>query len=264
MRQGITDNHHSESTGNTTALNSVQKAAIELGINLEALPSHIAIIMDGNGRWAKKRGFARLLGHREGYKTLRSILLAASELGVKYLTVYAFSAENWRRPEDEVAGLMKLIETAARDELRAMHQNNVRVCVAGRKEQIPLGLRKALEHGIETTKDNTGITFTLAVNYGGRAEIVDAVKSLITENVPAEQITEDLISQHLYNPNHPEPDLMIRTAGEMRWSNFLIWQSAYCELFVTEVPWPEFSSKQLLEAVSTFQQRTRKFGAVVE
>jgi len=245
-------------------LNTLQQSAQAIGINLGALPSHLAIIMDGNGRWAKKKGLARLLGHREGYKTLRRILLDASELGIKYLTVYAFSAENWRRPEDEVAGLMRLIETAARDELRAMHQNNVRVCVAGRIEDVPTGLKKALEHGIDTTKNNTGITFTLAVNYGGRAEIVDAVKSIIDANVPKELITEELISKHLYNPTHPEPDLMIRTAGEMRWSNFLIWQSAYCELFVTEVPWPEFSSKEMLEAVLTYQQRTRKFGAVVE
>jgi len=251
-------------TPNSKPLNNIQTSALELGINLEALPHHIAIIMDGNGRWAKKRGLARLLGHREGYRTLRSALLTASELGVKYLTVYAFSAENWRRPEDEVAGLMKLIETAAKDELRAMHQNNVRVCVAGRMDQVPAGLRKALEHGIETTKNNTGITFTLAVNYGGRAEIVDACKAIIESGVPSDQVTEELISRHLYNPSHPEPDLMIRTAGEMRWSNFLIWQAAYCELYVTEVPWPEFSSTQLLDGVLTYQKRTRKFGAVVE
>jgi len=254
----------SSMTPNSKPLNNIQTSALELGINLEALPHHIAIIMDGNGRWAKKRGLARLLGHREGYRTLRSALLTASELGVKYLTVYAFSAENWRRPEDEVAGLMKLIETAAKDELRAMHQNNVRVCVAGRMDQVPAGLRKALEHGIETTKNNTGITFTLAVNYGGRAEIVDACKAIIESGVPSDQVTEELISRHLYNPSHPEPDLMIRTAGEMRWSNFLIWQAAYCELYVTEVPWPEFSSTQLLDGVLTYQKRTRKFGAVVE
>lgn len=220
--------------------------------------------MDGNGRWAKTKGLARLLGHREGYKALRGVLLAASELGIRYLTVYAFSAENWRRPEDEVAGLMKLIERAARDELRAMHQNNVRVNVSGRIDEVPAGLRQALFDGIETTRANTGITFTLAVNYGGRAEIVDAIKDLIAAGFDAEEITEELVSAHLYNPQHPEPDLMIRTAGEMRWSNFLIWQSAYCELFVTETNWPEFGAKDLLEAVGTFQQRTRKFGAVVD
>lgn len=244
-------------------LNAIQQRAIAMGIDLDRLPHHLAIIMDGNGRWAGKRGLGRLLGHREGYKTLRGALLNASELGIKYLTVYAFSAENWRRPAEEVAGLMKLIEQAARDELRAMHQNNVRIQVAGRVDEVPEGLRKALLHGIETTKRNTGITFTLAINYGGRAEIVDAIKDIVASGTDPEDVTEELVSAHLYNPSHPEPDLMIRTAGEMRWSNFLIWQAAYCELFVTEASWPEFSEKELLEAVKTYQGRTRKFGAVV-
>lgn len=230
---------------------------------MERLPVHVAVIMDGNGRWAQRRGLPRLLGHREGYKTLRRVLLDCAELGVKYLTVYAFSAENWRRPEDEVSGLMKLIERAARDELSVMHRNNVRVNVSGRLDGLPSGLRQALNEGIETTAGNTGITFTLAVNYGGRAEIVDAVKRLIQEGVKPEDIDEDAISSRLYNPSHPEPDLMIRTAGEMRWSNFLIWQSAYCELFVTDVTWPEFGLQHLLEAVKTYQNRVRKFGGVV-
>jgi undecaprenyl diphosphate synthase len=247
-----------------TTLKKIQQQALDQGIDLHTLPVHVAIIMDGNGRWARKKGLQRLLGHREGYKTLRSVLLNASELGIRYLTVYAFSAENWRRPQDEVAGLMKLIETAARDELRLMHQNNVRVQVAGRMDEVPDGLRDALKKGIETTKNNTGITFTLAVNYGGRAEIVDAVKAIVASGASADSITEESISEHLYNPDQPEPDLMIRTAGEMRWSNFLIWQSAYTELYVTEKPWPEFDASEMLKAVATFQKRTRKFGAVVE
>ncbi len=220
--------------------------------------------MDGNGRWAKSRGFPRLLGHREGYKTLRTILLTASEMGIRYLTVYAFSAENWRRPKDEVDGLMMLIERAARDELRVMHKNNVRVNVSGRMHELPSGLRKALLDGVETTKDNTGITFTLAVNYGGRAEIVDAVRALVKAGTTVDEITEDSIAAHLYNPTHPEPDLMIRTAGEMRWSNFLIWQAAYCELYVTEKTWPDFDEAELRKACIEFSERTRKFGAVVE
>lgn len=219
--------------------------------------------MDGNGRWAQRRGLPRLLGHREGYKTLRGVLLNCAELGIPYLTVYAFSAENWRRPQEEVAGLMKLIERAARDELDVMHRNNVRVNVSGRLEGLPEGLRQALEEGIETTAHNTGITFTLAINYGGRAEIVDAVKKIVAEGLKVEEIDEDAISHRLYNPSHPEPDLMIRTAGEMRWSNFLIWQSAYCELFVTDATWPEFGLDHLLEAVKTYQSRVRKFGGVV-
>lgn len=225
------------------------------------MPTHVAVIMDGNGRWARSKGLPRLLGHREGYKTLRTILLAASEMGIRYLTVYAFSAENWRRPKDEVDGLMMLIERAARDELRVMHRNNVRVCVAGRMDELPVGLRRALEDGIQTTKANTGITFTLAVNYGGRAEIVDAVKKLIADGA---EVTEEAISARLYHPSHPEPDLMVRTAGEMRWSNFLIWQAAYCELYVTEKTWPEFDVKELQKAVASYSGRTRKFGAVVE
>jgi undecaprenyl diphosphate synthase len=245
-------------------LKPVQVKAQNLAIELGRLPRHLAIIMDGNGRWAGKKGLGRLLGHREGYKALRRTLLAASDLGIEYLTVYAFSVENWRRPQDEVAGLMKLIEQASRDEIRTMHRNNVRVRVAGRIDEVPAGLRQAVEDGIETTRDNTGITFTLAVNYGGRAEIVDAVRDIVASGRRPEDVTEDLISAHLYNPSHPEPDLMIRTAGEMRWSNFLIWQAAYCELFVTDTTWPEFGEDQLLEAVKTFQRRTRKFGAVVE
>lgn len=218
--------------------------------------------MDGNGRWAQQRGLPRLLGHREGYKTLRSVLLNASERGVRYLTVYAFSAENWRRPKDEVDGLMKLIERAARDELRVMHKNGVRVRVAGRMDELPAGLRQALEDGMATTADNTGITFTLAINYGGRAEIVDALRKIVGEGIPAAEIDEDTVAAHLYNPDHPEPDLMIRTAGEMRWSNFLLWQSAYAELYVTEKTWPEFDAKELDRAIEAFAGRTRKFGAL--
>lgn len=225
-------------------------------VDLQSLPMHVGIIMDGNGRWATDKGLPRLLGHREGYKTLRSALLAANDLGIDFLTVYAFSAENWRRPADEVKGLMELIEQAAIDELRVMHQNNVRIRTAGRISEVPQGLRSALEKGVETTKDNTGITFTLAINYSGRAEIVDAVKRIRGE------ITEENISAHLYNPDIPEPDLLIRTAGEMRLSNFLLWQGAYAELCVIEKPWPDFSTEDLIEACRHFQARTRKFGGL--
>ncbi len=218
--------------------------------------------MDGNGRWAKAKGWARLLGHREGYRRLRKVLLDASELGIEYLTVYAFSAENWRRPQDEVDGLMRLIEGAARDELRAMHQNGVRVAVAGRTDELPEGLRRALEEGVETTAENRGITFTLAVNYGGRAEIVDAVRDLVASGIEPGDVTEEIISAHLYNPHHPEPDLIVRTAGEMRVSNFLLWQGAYAELYVTPKTWPEFGTEELLDAVLTYQRRHRKFGGV--
>lgn len=243
-------------------LNRMETEAVQLGIDLQALPTHIAIIMDGNGRWAQSKGLGRLLGHREGYRTLRKVLLDASELGIRHLTVYAFSAENWRRPKDEVTGLMALIEQAARDELRVMHKNNVRIRVAGRIDEVPEGLREALIQGIITTRNNTGITFTLAINYGGRAEIVDAVKKLVSEGLSETEIDEQAIADRLYNPDTPEPDLVIRTAGELRWSNFLIWQAAYAELFVTETAWPEFSKVELLDAVLQFQRRTRKFGGL--
>ena len=235
-----------------------------MGIDLDALPRHVAVIMDGNGRWAKGKGLGRLLGHQRGYRALRDVLLAASDLGIRYLTVYAFSAENWRRPEDEVGGLMKLIEMASRNELRTMHRNNVRVRASGRLEELPKGLQDAIANGIETTTGNTGITFTLAVNYGGRAEIVDAVKELLASEINPEDVTEEILAAHLYNPDIPDPDLMVRTAGEMRWSNFLLWQSAYTELFVTEKPWPEFNGDELMRAVLDYQKRTRKFGAVVD
>ncbi|MFN3683177.1 MAG: polyprenyl diphosphate synthase [Fimbriimonadaceae bacterium] len=242
----------------------IREEAERLGIDLTRLPRHIAIIMEGNGRWAQRRGLGRMLGNREGYKALRSVLLNVAELGVPYLTVYAFSAENWRRPQEEVSGLMKLIERAARDELAVMHRNNVRVRFIGRLEGLPIGLREAILQGLETTKNNTGVTFTLAINYGGRAEIVDAVRRIVAEGIPAEQIDEQTVARHLYQPDIPDPDLMIRTAGEMRWSNFLIWQSAYSELYVTDVAWPDFSKDELLEAVHTYQHRVRKFGGVPE
>jgi len=245
------------------AANKTQEKAVARGIDLARLPSHIALIMDGNGRWAQKQGFARLLGHRQGYRTLREVLLSADQLGIRYLTVYAFSAENWRRPEDEVGGLMKLIEEAARNELRLLHRNNVRVMVSGRLWDLPAGVKTVLEDLIETTKDNTGITFVLAINYGGRAEVVDAVKKIIQEGVSAEAVTEELIADRLYCPQVPDPDLMVRTAGEMRWSNFLLWESAYSELYVTQTTWPEFSEDELFGAVLQYQSRVRKFGGLV-
>jgi undecaprenyl diphosphate synthase len=229
-------------------------------VDSTTLPVHVGIIMDGNGRWATERGLPRLLGHREGYKTLRTVLLAANDLGLKYLTVYAFSAENWRRPKDEVDGLMKLIEQAAIDELRVMHQNGVRVRTAGRIGEVPPGLQKALRDGVDTTMDNTGITFTLAINYGGRAEVVDAVNRAMAEG--KRSLSEEDISERLYNPDIPEPDLLIRTAGEMRLSNFLLWQGAYSELFVVDKPWPDFTEADLLAACEAYARRTRKFGGL--
>lgn len=204
----------------------------------------------------------RLWGHRQGYRTLKDVLLTAANLGIEHLTVYAFSAENWRRPEDEVSGLMKLIEEAARHELRGLRENNVRVQVIGRIQDVPAGLREAICEMEESTAKNTGITFTLAINYGGRAEVVDAIRAIVRSGIPESDIDEALVTKHLYAPEMPEPDLMIRTAGELRWSNFLIWQAAYSELYVTDVTWPEFGEEQLIDAVLHFQKRHRKFGGL--
>lgn len=228
------------------------------------LPIHLAIIMDGNGRWARAHGHDRLIGHAQGYQTLRDVVNWCGEIGIKYLTVYGFSSENWRRPETEVEGLMTLIERAMREQMENLKAMNVRTFVSGRLCELPDSLRQALEDGVEQTKDCTGLTFTLAINYGGRAEIVDAVKSIVRHGHQVELIDEKTISDHLYLPDIPDVDLMVRTAGEMRWSNFLLWQSAYAELVVTEKTWPEFDRDELVKTIAEFQRRTRKFGAVVE
>ncbi len=242
--------------------NETQRRAVGAGVDLSQLPQHIAMIMDGNGRWAKGRGMMRLVGHREGYRRLKDVLLTASRLGIRYLTVYAFSAENWRRPKAEVGGLMRLIEEAALNELQGLIQDDVRVLVSGRTEEVPRSLQKALQGLVERTKGNGGITFTLAINYGGRAEIVDALKKLLEEGAVAEELTEDAISSRMYCPECPDPDLIIRTAGEMRLSNFMIWQAAYAELCVTDVEWPEFGEDELIRCVLEFQSRNRKFGGL--
>jgi undecaprenyl diphosphate synthase len=245
-------------------LNEVQRKAIAAGVDLERLPAHVAIIMDGNGRWAKSRGLMRLVGHRQGYRTLKDVLLAASKLGVRYLTVYAFSAENWRRPEDEVGGLMRLIEEAARHELKGLIENDVRVRVIGRLHEVPSSLQDALNDLVVNTRDNRGIVFTLAINYGGRAEIVDAVNRLHSDRPDLSDLTEEVLSRAMYAPDLPDPDMIVRTAGEMRWSNFLIWQAAYAELVVTDVAWPEFGEDELIACVKQFQARDRKFGGLSE
>jgi len=244
--------------------NPVRQRAAKAGIDLTALPAHIAVIMDGNGRWAKSKGLMRLLGHREGYLTLRNVLLAAGELGIGCLTVYGFSVENWRRPESEVSGLMKLIEEAARNELKNLVANNVQARASGRLDELPPTLHAALDELRESTRQNTGIVLNLAINYGGRAEIVDAVKDIVASGLPEGEVTEDAISARTYSPDLPEPDLIVRTAGEMRWSNFLLWQSAYSELYVTQTTWPDFDESELFQAVLAYQARKRKFGGLGE
>jgi undecaprenyl diphosphate synthase len=232
------------------------------------IPKHIAVIMDGNGRWARRKGLPRLEGHRQGYKTLKDVVIAAAELGVKVLTAYTFSSENWTRPKTEVAGLMRLIRFAARAELNEMKKERVRIVASGRFHELPKPVRDQLNEDMEATKHNDRIILNIAVNYGGRNEILDAVRRAATmvqlgELSPLE-IDEDLFSGLMYSPDLPDPDLLIRTAGEMRISNFLLWEIAYTELFVTDTLWPDFTKDTLIEAIASYQARTRKFGKVVE
>lgn len=234
----------------------------------ERIPEHIALIMDGNGRWAQSRGLPRLEGHRQGYKTLKRTVIAAAELGVKALTAYTFSSENWTRPKTEVAGLMRLIRYAARAELGEMKKEGVRILVSGRVHELPKPVQEQLWQDVEETRENTRIILNIAVNYGGRKEIVDAARQAArmaqAGTIRPEDIDEELISSLMYHPELPDPDLMIRTAGELRTSNFLMWETAYTEIFVTDTLWPDFSKDDLEAAIRSFQGRTRKFGKIAE
>ncbi len=234
----------------------------------ERIPRHIAVIMDGNGRWASRKGLPRLEGHRRGYKALKNFVINAADFGVKAITAYAFSSENWKRPPEEVKGLMKLIRFAAKAELNYMKKKGVRIITSGRFHELPKELQDQFNQDFDETKNNERIILNIAVNYGGRNEIVDASKKIaemIAEGkAKADNIDEKLLSSLMYHPELPDPDLLIRTAGEMRVSNFLLWETAYSELFVTETLWPDFSKDDLYEAIKSFQGRTRKFGKVVE
>jgi undecaprenyl diphosphate synthase len=241
--------------------------AVERGLNPARLPRHVAIIMDGNGRWARKRHLPRLLGHRQGYKTVRQVVRDAANLGLEVLTLYVFSAENWKRPPDETSGLMKLIEQAAREELRELDQNGVRIRVSGRVADLPASLQAELARDEEATAANTRLTLNLCINYGGRVEILDATKRLVEmacrQELCEKDVTAELFAEGLYTHGLPDPDLLIRTAGEMRVSNYLLWQIAYAEIHVTDAFWPDFSTDHLIEALLDYQKRVRKFGAVV-
>lgn len=218
--------------------------------------------MDGNGRWAKERDLPRTAGHREGGASLRAVLRACAEMGVKYLSVYAFSTENWLRPKKEVTFLMNLFSMTIDRELKDMKSEKVRVRFLGRLSGFPPALRKKMGRAMERTKYAKGITMNVMVNYGGRAEIVDAVKEIVKEG--KKNITEEMIGKHLYTREMPDPDLLIRTASEMRVSNFLLWQIAYAELYITPVYWPDFREKELMKAIDAYQKRTRKFGKTAE
>ncbi|MBC2851988.1 isoprenyl transferase [Cetobacterium sp. 8H] len=223
------------------------------------IPNHIAIIMDGNGRWAKSKGMPRTYGHKAGADTLRKILTYCGELGVKYLTVYAFSTENWKRAKEEVDALMFLFKTYLKNEKKTLMKNNVRFIVSGRKDGVSKDLLKEIQNLEEETKNNTGITLNIAFNYGSRAEIVDAINKIIENN--EKNITEEIVEKYLYN-HLPDPELLIRTSGEMRISNFLLWQIAYSEIYVTETHWPDFDKDELMKAIESYKKRDRRFGGV--
>jgi undecaprenyl diphosphate synthase len=227
------------------------------------MPAHVAIIMDGNGRWANQRGLPRLLGHRAGTDNVRTVLEASVEFGIKYLTIYAFSTENWKRPPDEVVGLFEIMAEVIRTETEELHRNGVRVRHIGRSEGIPPELARAISEATARTKDNDRLVLNVAFNYGGRAELVDAVRRMIADRVPPEQVDEDLIGRYLYTGGQPDPDLIVRTAGEMRLSNFLIWQSAYAEYYFTETYWPDFGREELKQALFSYENRERRYGRVL-
>ncbi|MCX6354642.1 MAG: isoprenyl transferase [Candidatus Aureabacteria bacterium] len=229
-------------------------------------PAHVAIIMDGNGRWAKSRGFSRIRGHRAGAESIREIVRSAGELGVGFLTLYAFSVDNWKRPRREVAALMNLLKRFLAGEERELQRNNVRLWTIGRISEFPPDVQHAIDAVVKSTAGNTGLTLVLALNYGGRAEITDAVRALCEKSargeVRAGEIDEALISRSLYTADIPDPDLLIRTSGEMRVSNFLLWQISYAELYVTPVYWPDFRRQHFVRALLDFQKRERRFGGV--
>ena len=233
---------------------------------LAVLPAHVAIIMDGNGRWAKERSLPRVEGHRRGAESVRSVLRTAARLGVKYLTLYAFSVENWKRPQDEVDTLMKYLARYLKSEQREMNDNNVKLQAIGQTSRLPKFVRDQLEATRESLSQNTGTTLTLALSYGGRTELVDAVRGIAEKardgEIDPAKISEQTISGHLYTSDMPDPDLLIRTSGEMRVSNFLLWQISYAELVVTDRLWPDFGEPEFCAAMEEFAGRTRRFGKV--
>lgn len=226
------------------------------------IPRHIAIIMDGNGRWAKARGLPRLAGHKAGTENLRRVIRAAVDLGITVLTVYAFSTENWGRPKEEVSGLMQLLEDVVENELAELHAEGVQIRHIGRLADLPSGLSKKIDHAIEITKNNQRLTLCIAWNYGGRDEIVSAVRKIIHQKMKPGNVNEEVISQNLFTAGLPEPDLVIRTSGEMRISNFMIWQAAYAEWYFTPVLWPDFDKDELIKAIEVYNRRDRRFGRV--
>ena len=231
-------------------------------INFEQLPAHVAIIMDGNGRWAAQRHLPRVEGHRAGIDSVRDVVETSARLGIGVLTLYAFSVENWKRPRAEISTLMMLLKRYIRLELGNLNKNNIRFRVIGRSDELAPDVQRELEIGISQTAANTGMLFNIALNYGGRTEIVDAARRAIVAGIPPDDLDERRFSELLYTAGQPDPDLLIRTSGEMRISNFLLWQIAYAEIWVTETLWPDFRGRDLLQAVLAYQKRDRRYGGI--
>jgi undecaprenyl diphosphate synthase len=231
-------------------------------VNFDRLPAHVAIIMDGNGRWAAQRHLPRVEGHRAGIDSVRDVVESSARLGIGVLTLYAFSVENWKRPRAEVNTLMMLLKRYIRLELSTLLKNNIRFKVIGRSEELSPDVQSELEIGVRQTAHNTGMQFNIALNYGGRAEIVDAARRAMAAGLSPDDLDERRFSEFLYTAGQPDPDLLIRTSGEMRVSNFLLWQIAYAEIWVTETLWPDFRRRDLLEAVVAYQKRDRRYGGI--
>jgi undecaprenyl diphosphate synthase len=240
----------------------VDKSSAAIVNKISPIPNHVAIIMDGNGRWAKQHGLPRLAGHRAGTDIVRRVVDRFNDYKVKYLTLYAFSTENWRRPDEEVNGLIHILAQMIDRETKALHERGVRLYHLGKADSLSAELQSKVNKAIELTRNNKGITLSIAFDYGGRAEILDAVRRIIRDGVRPDDITESLFSSYLYIPNVPDPDLIIRTSGEMRLSNFLIWQSAYSEYYATPTLWPDFNEKEVDKALLAYSQRERRFGGV--
>ena len=234
----------------------------------ERLPRHVAIIMDGNGRWAQKRGLGRIEGHKRGKDSVRSVVETSREIGLEYLTLYAFSTENWRRPVAEVRALMSLLRRYLRTELHKLLKNNIRLLAVGDLSRLPIAVQQSLAEAVHLTQENNGLTVVLAISYGSREEIVAAARAIATavqeERLLPQEIDEDIFIQHLWTTGIPDPDLLIRTSGEFRLSNFLLWQMAYTEIYVTETLWPDFGRVEFLQALTDYQSRERRFGRTAE
>jgi len=236
--------------------------ALARQVNVEQLPAHVAIIMDGNGRWAAQRHLPRVEGHRAGIDSVRDVVETSARMGIEVLTLYAFSVENWKRPRTEVSVLMTLLKRYIRLELSTLLKNNIRFRVIGRPEALAPDVQQELELGVRKTEQNTGMLFNIALNYGGRAEIVDAAKRAMQSGIAPADLDEARFSQFLYTAGQPDPDLLIRTSGEMRVSNFLLWQIAYAEIWVTDTLWPDFRRRDLLNAIIDYQKRERRYGGI--